>query len=393
MGLTQTAGIGGHEGIAAGIAAWFEIPKQLCGGAAACIPALEERGFVGIQQAAAAVTPPLAPHKGGGLEIPLHGARTDPHVLGNREHGPPLVVQGPDLLIHTLPARLALGGALLGRRGRVCRWHGHRDRPLGHRYRLLAPRGIDRVEHRAMGGEDLIQGFCQVLEEVKPVGDLDSRRCPLVSAIGVRLRPITGDDLHAGMLLEPVGQGLGGAIGEERHRPVALQINQDCAIGLAFPHGEIVDAEDRGTDEGRDWEPAEHAQEGATTDGHAQATAEPYARCPAQGDGDGGQPVEEALGPPSPGGCHTRQPLRKNAARTTAIGAEKLPDAQLQHDTVVSPREIGDGPPIAAMDMPRGKPAHRTVHPHLRGLYLECHLRGGSVHLPRLEMQSTSIRE
>ena len=195
------------------------------------------------------------------------------------------------------------------------------------------------------------------------------------------------------MLLEPVGQGRSGAIGEERHRPVALQINQDRAVGVAFPHRKIVHAEHRGSCEGRDWQPAEHAQEGATTDGHAQATAEPYARCPTQGDGDGGQPVEEALGPPSPGGYHTRQPLRKNAARTTAIGAEKLPDAQLQHHTVVSPREVGDGPPIAAMDTPRGKPAHRTVHPHLRGLYLERHLRGGSVHLPRLEMQSRGIRE
>jgi hypothetical protein len=119
---------------------------------------------------------------------------------------------------------------------------------------------------------------------------------------------------------------------------VALEINQDRAIGLAFPHGKIVHAEDSGTGEGRDWQPAEHAQEGATTDGHAQATAEPYARCPAQGYGDGGQPVEEALCPPSPGDHHTRQPLRKNAARTAAIGAEKLPDAQLPHDTVVSPR-------------------------------------------------------
>ena len=125
-------------------------------GSAARIPALEERGFVGIQQAAAAVSPPLAPHKGGGLELPLHGARTDPDVLGNRADGPSLAVQGPDLLIHTLPARLALGGALLGRRGRVCQGHGHYDHTIGHRHRLLAQRRIDRVEHLAMGGEDLI---------------------------------------------------------------------------------------------------------------------------------------------------------------------------------------------------------------------------------------------
>ena len=128
-------------------------------------------------------------------------------------------------------------------------------------------------------------------------------------------------------------------------------------------------------------------------DGYAQTTTELGARRPAQGHGDVRQPAEEALGPPSPGGHHPGQPLRKHATWTAAIGAEKLPDPQLQHDTVVGPRQIGYGPPIAAMDTPRGKPAHRTVHPHLRGLYLECHLRGGSVHLPRLEVQRRGIRE
>jgi hypothetical protein len=59
----------------------------------------------------------------------------------------------------------------------------------------------------------------------------------------------------------------------------------------------------------------------------------------------------------------------KNAARTAPIGAEKLPDTQLQHDALVGPREIGDGPHMATMDAPRGTPAHGTVHQRLRGLY------------------------
>lgn len=100
-----------------------------------------------------------------------------------------------------------------------------------------------------MGGADLIQGFRQVLEEVQPVGDLDRRGCALVRAIGVRLRAITGDDLHPRMLLEPVGQGLGDAIWEERDRLAALQINEYRAIALAFPHREIVHAEDGGARE------------------------------------------------------------------------------------------------------------------------------------------------
>jgi hypothetical protein len=156
LGLTQAAGIGRHEAIASGIATPLEVAKQPHRGVAARIPALEERGFVGIQQAAAAVTPPLAPQKGGGLEIPLHGARTNSNMLCDGGDRPALAMQGLDLLIHMLPARLALGGALLGRRGRVCRRHGYYDHTIGHRHRLLAQRRIDHVEHLAMGGEDLI---------------------------------------------------------------------------------------------------------------------------------------------------------------------------------------------------------------------------------------------
>ena len=83
---------------------------------AARIPALEQRRFVGVQQAAPAVTPLFAPRKRGGLQVTLHGAQTDPKVLGNGGDGPALAVQRPDLFMRALSVRLALGRALLGRR-------------------------------------------------------------------------------------------------------------------------------------------------------------------------------------------------------------------------------------------------------------------------------------
>ena len=49
VGLTQTAGRGGDEAIASGIATPLEVATQPHRGAAAGIPALEDRGFVGIQ--------------------------------------------------------------------------------------------------------------------------------------------------------------------------------------------------------------------------------------------------------------------------------------------------------------------------------------------------------
>jgi hypothetical protein len=170
---------------------------------------------------------------------------------------------------------------MLGRRRRVWGWHGHRDGAVHPRDGLTTQRGIHRGEGLAMCGEDLVQSFRQVLQEMKAVSDLDGGGGTLVCAVGIGFRPITRDHLHSRMLPEPLRQGRRGAIGKERDRLAALEIDQHRAIGLAFQHREIVHAEDDGARDSWDRQPAEHAQEGATTDGHAQATAEPYVRCPA----------------------------------------------------------------------------------------------------------------
>jgi hypothetical protein len=98
--------------------------------------------------------------------------------------------------------------------GGTGQWHRDRDSTRGQQEGLLVQGGIDRIESRAMEGEDLVQGFSQVLHEMKAVGNLDSCRSALLCALGVGFRPIPGDHLHARMLLEPVGEGLGCTIGQ-----------------------------------------------------------------------------------------------------------------------------------------------------------------------------------
>ena len=262
----------------------------------------------------AAVTPLLAAREGCRSEIPLDSARTHPDLRRHRSDAPPVAVQRPDLLIRRLPARLALGRARLGRRGRAWGWHGHRNRPIGPRYGVLTPRVIDRVANLAMCGEDLGQRFCQVLEQRQTIGDLERCGCSWGGAIGGGFRPITRDHLPPRMLPEPVRPALSGAIREERHRLAAFQIDEHRARGLTVPHREIVHTEHGGSGPPRDRQPAEHAQDGATADGHAQATAELCTRSPTQGHGDGHEPVEEAFCPPGPRRHHTGQSRGQEAA-------------------------------------------------------------------------------
>jgi hypothetical protein len=47
---------------------------------------------------------------------------------------------------------------------------------------------------------------------MKAVGNLKSRRRALLRTLGIGFRPISADHPYARMRLEPVGEGLGGAI-------------------------------------------------------------------------------------------------------------------------------------------------------------------------------------
>jgi hypothetical protein len=125
-----------------------------------------------------------------------------------------------------------------------------------------------------MRGEDLVHGFREILQEMTAVGDLGGGGGALPGTVGIGLRPITRDHFHTRRLPEPRRQGRGGAIGEERDRLAALEIDEYRAIGLALPHRQIVHAEDGGARDRWDRQSAEPTQEGATADGHAQAPAE-----------------------------------------------------------------------------------------------------------------------
>jgi hypothetical protein len=100
--------------------------------------------------------------------------------------------------------------------------HGDRDRPIGQRDGLLAHRLIDRLQDLGVRGEDLVKCLSKVLEEMKPVCDLDGRGGAVTGAFSIGWRAVTRDDLHAWMLPEPLRHGLGRAIWEKRHRLTAL---------------------------------------------------------------------------------------------------------------------------------------------------------------------------
>ena len=97
--------------------------------------------------------------------------------------------------------------------------------------------------------EHWLQGLGKIAEEMKAIGNLRGGGGPVTRPVGVGGRAVARDHLDSRMGLEPLRQGVGGAIREQRHGLPALQIDQHRSIGLAFPQREIVHAEARGCSE------------------------------------------------------------------------------------------------------------------------------------------------
>ena len=90
------------------------------------------------------------------------------------------------------------------------------------------------IEHAA-------ERITAVAQQMPPVGDLNGLRRSLAGALGVGAGPIADDDLDRRMVLEPRGQGLGRAIGQQVDPAPALEITEDRAVVAAL--APVINAE------------------------------------------------------------------------------------------------------------------------------------------------------
>lgn len=83
-----------------------------------------------------------------------------------------------------------------------------------------------------------------ILDAVKSIGNVQRVRSALTCTVGICTCTIAANNFDAGMIPQPLGQRLSGAIGQEVNRALQFAINQDGAVGMAFAECKIVDADD-----------------------------------------------------------------------------------------------------------------------------------------------------
>src|SRR5262245_49304275 len=95
-----------------------------------------------------------------------------------------------------------------------------------------------------MPAEDLLEGRCQMLQQMEAVCNRGGLWNSLPHAGGIGFGAVTGHHLDVGMRLEPRGDGFSRPILEDVDGTAACEINDDGAVALAFAPRPIIDAND-----------------------------------------------------------------------------------------------------------------------------------------------------
>ena len=200
------------------------------------------------------------------------------------------------------------------------------------------PRPLDRAQVLGVRGERGLQRLGQVLQQVEAVGDLHRPGRAAPDAVGVGAGAVARHDRDPGVLAQPAGEGLGLAVGQQRHRPPPLQVDQHGAVAVALAQRPVVDPEDRGRDLGRRGRRPDQPQQRVARGRHEQLAGQAGAGGPAQREADRRLPAGEARRLARPGRGDARQALGEDAALAARVVAEQAARPQPEQRPRARPR-------------------------------------------------------
>ena len=159
MRLAQALDIARHGRVAPSIPSQLQLSEEAHGGLMPRIPTFQEVCVIRCQDTTAAIDSALTLGQGLHLEVPKHRIFANPQLLSNSPCQPPLLVEGPALLMERPPLHLALIRQLLGCAGGGRGWHRHGDLAVRLCHGRLMKGLIDGLEDVAVGVKHLVEGF------------------------------------------------------------------------------------------------------------------------------------------------------------------------------------------------------------------------------------------
>jgi hypothetical protein len=244
---------------------------------------------------------------------------------------------------------------------------------------------MDRIEPLAMRAAPLVQGFPELLQQRKAVGDLRGCRSPGPSARSRGGRAIARDALAPWRLPEPQSEGIGRALREERDRVAALQSDQHGAIRLACAQGARSHAEAGGRGERRGELPAQQAAQGVAASPQSPRIAAAHTGRTTPRHPKGHKALGQPQRAPGPGGGDRGQPVREEATSAVAMAAKPRAHPSLEAHTIRRPGEGGEGAFGVAVHAPGREGTERPGRGELRRAHTQGELRRGGIERTRRE--------
>jgi hypothetical protein len=202
--------------------------------------------------------------------------------------------------------------------------------------------------------------IAQIMEEVKPVSDLDRIGCALSGTLGVLTTAVATDDCDTGMLQKPCREGLRAPIREEIDGAMALQIDEDTAIDATAPEGKIIHAQDARRRLLGKGEAADLFEQGVAADLHTEMMKESRSRFTAERKGDMDEPVTELAGAAGEGSDKGGETFTKRAPWAARIDTEEPADKELQDDGHAIDGQVTGMAPVMTMNASRPAAATRA---------------------------------
>ena len=173
------------------------------------------------------------------------------------------------------------------------------------------------------------------------VGDLLGLRRALPGATCICASPVAGDDLDAGMVLEPGGECTHLAIGQQIHDVVRLQVDEYSLVSLPAPPGPIIHPENTWNLELRDSFRSHDAQNGVGAYLHAEARDQPCAGLSSQCHPDAAMELGEAPRAPAISPYDLIVSLRECTPSASVIAATQASNIERYRHGAPLPRQIG----------------------------------------------------
>jgi hypothetical protein len=286
----------------------------------------------------------------------LPGDRSDPHSSFMQPHD--LLISGlsttpPLLFLALCSGQRSASLVLFGLTVQVSRrWSGLRES------------GRDVGQAGVVAHEQALDGLAQIAEHMEAISNLNAIRCSVTRSLGIGAAPVPTNNLHPGMLRQPLSEGFRRPIRQQINPTVPLQIDQHGPVLPPATNGKVIDAQHARRLMLGEGSVPDDTEERVWARSHRERRKDSGASLTTEGKAnqleDGHQPV----GAPGIGCSERRESLGEDPARTVLSLPKEPANGEMQPDRDAIPGQISECSDVVAMHplgMLAAERAGRTV--------------------------------